>query len=167
MSTVGVMSFMSLQVTPRYQGKFLAASSCEVVFDRPDAPDRTDTRSAVAPPPPSSTSEVTWKAEPRLTADILRSPLLCLYLLAALFTPSILRTWPSSTVIVRTEPWDGCTWKVKVQKWAEDWKSSDFSNIATIVYYRIFFVMWSKCLDRYLFLDLVGMIDRLKLPYFL
>ena len=45
MRTVGVMSLMSLQVTPRYHGSLEAASSCEVVFDLPEAPLRTETRS--------------------------------------------------------------------------------------------------------------------------
>merc|ERR1719414_879109 len=103
MRTVGVMSLMSLQVTPRYQGSLAAASSCEVVLERPEAPESTDTRSAWGPPPPaSSTSEVTWKAEPLLTADMLRSP--CVLYLLELVLPSMFSTCPSSTVIVRTDP---------------------------------------------------------------
>ena len=60
--TVGMMSRTSLQVTPRYQGSFEMASSCEVVFDRPDAPDTIETRSAAVFP--SSTSEALLKADP-------------------------------------------------------------------------------------------------------
>lgn len=102
-----------------HHGSLVAASSCEVVFERPDVADNTETRSRPFPismsdeavkaesplptPEPKNANMIqNWKLIFRGTAILPERSRVCLYLLALLLSPSRLRTVPSSADIVRS-----------------------------------------------------------------